>query len=208
MGLRTVACILLVSAVSMGCGNMVLRWQTISWPPLSNHGCPDLSGQYSGELYDYITAIVDLAWSRPGRISNTGYARQTIADPYWRRAASDASSTTIIRYSPQGIVIVLQTAAGNEAARTEIRLDTPMTGCRDGALVLRTERRTAGVEGSAATLEWSEYEIRRHPDGSLETMGRGAMQTYSGLMGMAGGTKWYLPTDPIRGTRGKTFAPR
>ena len=208
MRLRTLLCGLLALSVSASCGNIVMRSQRIAWPPLLKDGCPDLSGQYSGRLYGYITAAVDFVQPEAGRIITTGYAHQTISNPYWQRTASEASSTTVIQHSPTTLVVVLRNGKGRDEVKSEIRLDTPMTGCRDGALVLRRERRTGGVEGSGASLEWSEDEIRRSSDGSVVFTGRGARQTYGGLTGMTGRTDWYLPGNPVPGIRGETFPPK
>lgn len=208
MRLRTAICGLLASILSASCGNVAMRSQTIAWTPLSKNGCPDLSGQYSGRLYGYMIAAVDFVQSEPGRITTTGYARWTISNPYWRRTASESSSTTVVRHSPEMLVVALNDERGREEVRSAIRLDTSMTGCREGALVLRRERRTGGVEGAAASLEWSEDEIRRRDDGSLEFLQRGSQQTYGGLTGMTGRTNWYLPTDPVPSTRGETFSPK
>jgi hypothetical protein len=195
---------LLSTIVFSGCGNIVMQSQTIVWPALSKQGCPDLNGRYAAGLYAYVTAIVDLDQPDAGRISTTGYARQTIPNPYWRQIASD-DAATVVRHSSNLLALVLQDGKGREAARTDIRLDTQMSGCRDGVLVLRSERRIRGVEGSGASLDWSEFDIRRTNNGSVSFTGRGARQVFGGFMGIPGGD-WHLPSDLVPSVRGETFS--
>jgi hypothetical protein len=204
---RMALCVLLVAAL-MGCGTIATQSQTIPWPPLSHSGCPDLTGYYAGELYRYITACVSFEQPRPGRIITVPYARELVLSPTWHETASDGSSVTLIRQSPSRLIVALRNKNGQEEAKAEIRLDTPMTGCRDGALILRYERRIGSVEGNAASIEWGEEEIRRLDDGSLQFASRGAYQTFGGLTGIPGRTKWYLPTDPVPYTPSKTFLPK
>ncbi|MFZ5512829.1 MAG: hypothetical protein ACOZCP_22540 [Pseudomonadota bacterium] len=120
------------------------------------------------------------------------------------RAFNDGAVLSI-RHEASVLKATLMDDTGEIYERITVRLDTSMTGCDRGALILRWKSIGRRAEWGGGDVVWGEREIRKLEDGSLTVVSRQRQRSLSIITGGAAGDtkKWpdttnrYLPV-PIR----------
>jgi hypothetical protein len=92
----------------------------------------------------------------------------------------------------------LTNGAGEIYEQITVRLDTPMTGCHYGAMVLRWKSVGRRAEWGGGNVVWGEREIRKLDDGSLSVISRQRQRSLSIVTGDTAGDTKMWPETTIR----------
>lgn len=205
--------ILLISvSLLYGCG--VVRGVTandLDWNPpkfIANQ-CPDLSGDYTymitrapnggyeTDMLQIYAGSIYMLW-RTGSINpTTGRPQQplTLGDlPDFQSYYLEAGSEKDERGRINNILHIEQTKdkfIRGEAAKSRVvtRLKTEMSGCFDGALILRTLEINGGKDFVPRTVSYGELEIRKDAGGALKVTQRKRQRPISSSTGLLGDRK-------------------
>lgn len=179
-----------------GCAPTTIRLAELPWTitPLSKHGCPDLTGTYKdrGALHIVFSAGMtgttdDMSGDRfPATVK---WIRNTPIQQD-ERSQFLAEALLSIRQTQTDLLLTYTDGLGVPYQEIRIRLDTEMTGCHDGAFVLRTKSVYGKYEGSSASIEFGETEIRRREDRALEV----TIRSWNSALGFVSGNL----TGPLR----------
>ncbi|QGW83921.1 hypothetical protein [Variovorax paradoxus] len=205
--------ILLVSgSLLYGCG--VVRGVTandLDWnpPKFIADQCPDLSGDYTftitrlsnggyaTDLLKTYAGSIYMLWRTAKIDPGTGRPRQplTIDDlpdfqSYYLEVALKKEEENRIN----NVLHIEQTKdkfiqGGITKTRTVTRLGTEMSGCFDGALILRTLEINGGQDFVPRTVSYGEFEIRKDAGGGLKVAQRKRHRSISSSTGLLGDRK-------------------
>jgi hypothetical protein len=193
MGYRLLLLPLLLALTQMGCVSAIPSG-TLEWEPpvLSPHGCPDLTGTYQdkGTLSQVFYAglgMDKLSGEEP-------IARRTIVKTPFTHGSPAGEMTAAERaFNRRAILTIrqqndvldatLMDSTGEVYERIVVRLDTPLTGCHRGALILRWKSIGRRAEWGGGDVVWGEREIRKLEDGSLIVTSRRRQRSLSMVTG-------------------------
>lgn len=204
---------LLIAATQAGCVSAVpdayLQWQP---PSLSRHGCQNLTGMYQDRGTLSQAFYAGLGGDKTFGEESTS-RRKIIRTPYTDGSPASEMTAAERAFNKRAVLSIRHEAAGLEAnlmddigevyERITVRLDTPMTGCQQGALILRWKSVGRRAEWGGGDIVWGEREIRKLEDGSLLVTNRQRQRSLSIVTGgQSGDTKvWPETTNryfPIR----------
>lgn len=190
-----------------GCPSTPVRLADLDWQPptLSSSGCPNLTGTYQdrGVLHQVFYAGLEKTNANgskeesPARVAvfkTPSPGGKPAAEIYAAERAFNESAILSIVHSPSHLVAKLMDEKGIVYKEITLRLDTPMIGCHNGAMILRRKTEYEKREGSSASVEYGEAEIKKLTDGTLEVTSRKRKQLRSTFTGSLTGRPTAYPT--------------
>lgn len=193
----------LLSAGLGGCASAISN-SDLQWEPtvLSRQGCPDLSGEYQdkGSLSRVLFAGLggDKPLHEPSLVERKvlrtpAVSGSTSSEMYSAVRAFNDGSRLSIDHKADSLKAMLMDSRGEVYEQITVKLDTPMTGCREDALVLRWKSVKRRAEWGGGDVTWGEREFRKLGDGSLTVTHR---EWQRALGVMSGGITGDLKTAP------------
>ena len=180
--MRSQFCLAIFVLFSTGCSPLSVRDDEIDWrfPVLSKHGCPDLSGRYfNSGIRRQEMMQCPKSWScnqveglfslMIRKLEKLPEYRFKDINPLQKASTEKFSPVyvTTVSYTPSEIALRLQDPHGIEYASLSAPLHHERIGCHNGALIVRTVSNSIGTEGGSGSVQYSETEIQKSPDGSL-----------------------------------------
>jgi len=206
-----------IACLSGVCPTIEERMAQIPWEPpsLSHQNCPNISGKYKARLYapngiNYIDLIMQFPQSNDqlgfiharseesaGQVPRRYVPNPSDENP--RRVRVDESefynsgAYVLIQQSEHELAVSLIGGDGKLYRKQTVSLDSPMIGCANGDLIIRTIYPPGRGEGGWGSTSADGERFRKLADGSLQVMTHIREWRYDpvfGLMGMGptGGT--------------------
>lgn len=187
--MRTMLHILMLasSLLASGCVTPVapIIFEELGVAPLSKLGCPDLTGAYrhvfdghdgksGSDLFFVFLAGQPYATQLINQEARSTQSKQIKVYDMKKGGENTVYVMTnpnrgrvVIKHNAHMLQLVLTDETDFMWAKSNIRLDTPDTGCRDGALVLRWRKLAGGGDFTSTTQSYGEIQLKKEPDGSL-----------------------------------------
>jgi hypothetical protein len=148
------------------------------WDPqtLDRQNCPDISGKYGtrGSLMSQF----------PDERDQLGFIQVKVEQPEDRRDFYRADHF-LVQQGEKELVVSLMDGNGKLYRRQTILLDSPMIGCADGALIIRTVSGMASLDIPTMVF-LQERRFRKRPGGSLLVTVHYRTWRYDNLFGLMG----------------------